>query len=147
MIRRFTGFDMMGLTIAFFAVVVSVNMVMATLATRTFGGTVVENSYVASQKFNHWLDKARVQSALGWHVEADRGGGRVRLMIVGVDQARVDAVAIHPLGRLPAMHLHFERTAPREYRSRETLPAGRWRLEVRLRRGSEVKDFVEELPA
>ncbi|ATE63850.1 FixH family protein [Rhizorhabdus dicambivorans] len=147
MTRPFTGFHMLGLTVAFFAVVVGVNMVMATLATRTFGGTVVENSYVASQRFNQWLDKARAQSALGWVVNANRRGDRVHLTLSGLDRAAVDALAIHPLGRLPAMRLHFERISLREYRSREPLPAGRWRLEIHLRRGSEAKDFVAELSA
>ncbi|EQB08879.1 hypothetical protein L286_01110, partial [Sphingobium sp. HDIP04] len=51
---------------AFFAVVIAVNMLMATVAVRSFGGTVVENSYVASQKFNGWLAQARAQQRLGW---------------------------------------------------------------------------------
>src|SRR3546814_8818871 len=54
-IRRFTGWHMTAILIAFFAAVIAVNMLMATVAVRSFGGTVVENSYVASQKFNGWL--------------------------------------------------------------------------------------------
>ena len=64
MTRRFTGWHMTAIMFAFFGVVVSVNMLMATLATRTFGGTVVENSYVASQSFNRWLAEARAQDRL-----------------------------------------------------------------------------------
>ena len=66
MTRRFTGGHMLALMLAFFGTVVAVNFVMATLAVRTFGGTVVDNSYVASQRYNHWLDQARAQRALGW---------------------------------------------------------------------------------
>lgn len=147
MTRRFTGFHMLGLTVAFFAVVVGVNMVMATLATRTFGGTVVDNSYVASQKFNRWLDEADAQAALGWQVRADRRGDRAHVTLSGVDGATIEGVAIHPLGRLPAMRLHFEQLSPQQFRSRETLPAGRWRLELHVRRGAQLRNFVEEVPA
>src|SRR3546814_10033574 len=65
-IRRFTGWHMTAILIAFFAAVIAVNMLMATVAVRSFGGTVVENSYVASQKFNGWLAQARAQRRLGW---------------------------------------------------------------------------------
>eukprot|EP01035_Chromulina_nebulosa_P040301 gene40301-54499_t len=51
---------------AFFAVVIGVNMLMASDAIRTFGGTVVDNSYVASQQYNGWLAEARVQRLYGW---------------------------------------------------------------------------------
>ena len=63
--RKFTGWHMTGILVAFFGVVVSVNVFMAQAAISTFDGTVVDNSYVASQKFNGWLDKAEAQKALG----------------------------------------------------------------------------------
>lgn len=147
MIRPFTGFHMLGLTVAFFGVVVAVNLTMATLATRTFGGTVVDNSYVASQKFNHWLDEARAQAAIDWQLTADRAGDRALVTLSGGDATRVEATAIHPLGRLPAMKLHFRRMSQDRFRSIEVLPAGRWRLEIRVQRGRQVKDFVGEVPA
>ena len=68
--RKFTGWHMTGILVAFFGVVVTVNIVMARAAIGTFGGTVVENSYVASQKFNGWLDQAKAQDKMGWTVDA-----------------------------------------------------------------------------
>src|SRR3546814_12783326 len=68
--------------IAFFGVVISVNIVMASFALSTFGGTVVVNSYVASQHYNEWLARADAQDRLGWNknvtVDANR---RVRLTV------------------------------------------------------------------
>ena len=58
MTRQFTGRHMLAILIAFFGTVIAVNMVMAVLATRTFGGLVVENSYVATRQFNGWLEQA-----------------------------------------------------------------------------------------
>lgn len=147
MTDRFTGFHMLGLIIAFFGVVVGVNMTMAMLATRTFGGTVVDNSYVASQKFNRWLDEAAVQASLDWQLTTAREGDRALITLAGVDRARIEATAVHPLGRLPAIELHFQRRSRAVFRSVEVLPAGRWRLEIRAEQGGRIKNFVNEVPA
>jgi nitrogen fixation protein FixH len=53
--RRFTGRHMTGILVAFFGVVMTVNFTMAYVAISGFGGTVVDNSYVASQNYNRWL--------------------------------------------------------------------------------------------
>ena len=76
MTRRFTGWHMTAIMIAFFGVIITVNMTMAVFATRTFGGKVVENSYVASQQFNEWLAAARAQEKLGWKHELSLDGER-----------------------------------------------------------------------
>ena len=71
--REFTGRHFTAILLGWFGVVVTVNLFMASLATQGFGGVVVKNSYVASQKFNGWLDAAREQEALGWSAAVDRG--------------------------------------------------------------------------
>ena len=63
MTRRFTGWHFTAIITAFFGVVIAVNLTMAVFATRTFGGVVVENSYVASQTFD--------RDRLAWHDRAD----------------------------------------------------------------------------
>ncbi|MEE4452405.1 FixH family protein [Novosphingobium resinovorum] len=76
--RPFNGKHMTAILVAGFGVVLAVNVTMATLASTTFGGIVVENSYVASQDFNRWLDEAAKEKALGWRLAARRGvEGRV----------------------------------------------------------------------
>ncbi len=62
----FTGRHMLVVMIAFFTVIISVNVLMATLANTTWSGLVVENSYVASQQFNRKAAEGRAQAALGW---------------------------------------------------------------------------------
>ncbi|EJU14219.1 hypothetical protein LH128_04711 [Sphingomonas sp. LH128] len=76
--KPFNGKHMTAILVAGFGVVLAVNVTMATLASTTFGGIVVENSYVASQDFNRWLDEAAKERALGWRLAARRGAeGRV----------------------------------------------------------------------
>lgn len=64
--RQFTGGHMLALMIAFFGVIISVNVFMAYSAISTWTGLVVKNSYVASQEFNTKLANANAQAAAGW---------------------------------------------------------------------------------
>jgi nitrogen fixation protein FixH len=50
-----TGRKVAAIFVVFFGVIMAVNFTMASFASSTFGGVVVKNSYVASQKYNGWL--------------------------------------------------------------------------------------------
>ena len=79
---EFTGWHMLALMIAFFGVIIGVNVFMAVSATRTWTGRVVENSYVASQQFNTKLALARTRTAAGWEGGLDYAGGALRFTLV-----------------------------------------------------------------
>ncbi|MUT31326.1 MULTISPECIES: FixH family protein [Mesorhizobium] len=64
--REFTGRHMLFTIFGFFGVVIAVNLTMATLASKSWTGLVVENTYVASQQFNKKAEEGRAQAALGW---------------------------------------------------------------------------------
>ncbi len=139
MTRRFTGWHMLAMMVSFFGVVIAVNFTMARMAYTSFGGIVVENSYVASQEFNGWLEQAEAQDALGWQVESQwREDGRIAVTVAGApDLQSVSAMVRHPLGRLPDRELHFVRTPDGSYVSDEALPAGRWTLRLQLNSGAD----------
>ena len=132
--RAFTGRHMTAILFAFFGVVIAVNVLMARLATSTFTGVVVENSYVASQNFNRWLDEARAEDRLGWTARARRAAdGSVIVTLAGAPAgAQVSGDAWHPLGRAPDRVLHFA-AAGGVFRSAEPIPAGRWRIRIDVR--------------
>ncbi|MGI9408351.1 MAG: FixH family protein, partial [Hyphomicrobiaceae bacterium] len=88
-IRPFTGRHMLSWMLAFFGVIVAVNITMAWFAGRTWTGLVVKNSYVASQKFNGHLRQARKQHARGWKSELTYERGVVRFRVVGKSGAPV----------------------------------------------------------
>lgn len=132
--RPFTGKHITLIFFGFFGVVIAVNVLMARLATSTFGGVVVENSYVASQHFNGWLKEASVEQALGWKGEISRDAqGRAAITLLdsngkALASAKVTATAEHPLGQRPEADLVLHEVAPGTYAA--PLEAGRWRLRV-----------------
>ena len=133
--RPFTGRHAAMILIAFFGIVITVNIIMARYALTTFGGTVVDNSYVASQHFNRWLDEAASEKALGWDAVTTRSKtGHVEVALKGVPAGEigVSAVARHPLGRMADQAMTFSRTADGGFVSDQPLPAGRWRLRLEL---------------
>ena len=62
---RFTGKHMLITMISFFGVIIAVNLTMATLASKSWTGLVVKNTYVASQQFNDQLEQAKLQQDTG----------------------------------------------------------------------------------
>ncbi|WP_239807128.1 FixH family protein [Croceicoccus hydrothermalis] len=126
--REFTGRHMSVILVAGFGIVMAVNFTMATLATRGFGGVVVENSYVASQKFNGWLQTARAQDALGWDAGVARAGdGRMIVTTAGIPSgARVSAALRRPLGDPAASDIAFTEVGPGAFVSTRPVPPGRW---------------------
>lgn len=138
MAGQFTGRHMAAVMVAGFGIVVAVNFTMAALASHSFGGLVVENSYVASQKFNGWLEEARQDEALGWSVDIVRNAdGRVQVNTAGVPAAvDVKGDAWHPLGRMADIPLQFQAAADGGFVSTVPLPEGRWRVRLELSDGS-----------
>ncbi len=149
--KVFTGWHMTAILVSFFAVVITVNFTMARLAMSTFGGKVVENSYVASQHYNVWLARAEAQDRLGWtpHVslDADR---YVRIEIRKNDRPlaglRVAATASHPLGRTAPSIVRFEAVEDGAWRSVEPLAEGRQRLDIVVGRGAEEARYRMDMP-
>jgi nitrogen fixation protein FixH len=140
MSRQFTGRDMAFVIVGFFALVVGVNFTMAWLARDSFGGLVVDNAYVASQKYNGWLAAARTQEQLPWRAEQGLGADRhVTLALLGSPgSVTASAVAEHPLGREPDLALRFAAGADGTLRSTEALPPGRWNVRTTVNRGNET---------
>ncbi len=142
--RPFTGRRMAVTMVAFFGVVVAVNVTMARLAVGSFGGTVVDNSYVASQKFNGWLAEARAQRELGWTATAALDAERhVMLAIAPAGAATASGTARHPLGRTTDIPVTFVPVGEGQLRSTAALPPGRWTLHVSVSRDGRELRLIE----
>lgn len=142
MTAPFTGKRALAVIGGGFAIVIAVNVALAVFASRSHPGLVVENSYVASQKFNGWLEQGRAQKALGWKVEATPDPLKLTVTAsnaLGEPLAGLTAVASleHPLGAEPTRNLPLVETAPGTYSAPHGLSAGQWLSEVRLQRGND----------
>ena len=147
---RFTGRHMAAILVAFFAIVITVNVTMARFAMSTFGGKVVENSYVASQHYNEWLERAAAQDRLGWEKTATLDASRHVLLTVRkqgsiLREVEASATINHPVGRTTPAALRFEPAAGGVLRSVEPLVKGRWRLDLIVRHGADEARYREDV--
>ena len=147
MSRQFTGRHMAIILISFFTVVIAVNVLMASLASSTFGGIVVDNTYVASQHFNRWLDRAEKQGVLGWTATVTRtADNMLAIQLKGAPAATtVTAEARHPLGHAPDQTLTFARQDNGTFVSQTPLPTGRWIVRIAARSGNAVWRMEENV--
>ncbi|WP_086616470.1 FixH family protein [Erythrobacter sanguineus] len=132
--KEFTGRHMAMVFVGGFGIVIAVNLVMASFAVGGFHGVVVENSYVASQNFNTWLDAAEKSRALGWDVQAERrGDGRLMLTTEGVPAgAAITAELRRPIGAKDFASLTFAPAGEGRWLSIETVAEGRWTMRMAI---------------
>lgn len=146
---KFTGWHMTAILVSFFAIVMAVNFYMARMAIGTFGGTVVDNSYVATQSYNRWLAQGDKQERLGWTVDAALTEDR--FIVIDVQkgsQPLLNATAIadarHPLGRAVDLQLAFKAARDGKLVSTTQLPSGRWNVQISVRQSADIYKFVEQ---
>lgn len=133
MTREITGRHVFAVFAAAFGVIITVNLILAFNAVRTFPGLEVKNSYVASQSFDVDRD---AQEALGWDVAAEVEGDQLRLSI------QRDGVAVAPtileatFGRATSVvadqtpDFEFDGTA---FEATVVAGAGNWNLRLKAR--------------
>jgi nitrogen fixation protein FixH len=128
--RRLTGYHVLFGFVAAFGVIITVNLLLAYNAVKTFPGLEVKNTYVASQQFN--ARKAE-QVALGWEIDADLKDGQLILSIVDADgPVEVQSITA-TLGRATTVaddmspDLKFNGTA---YVAPVDLRAGNWNIRI-----------------
>lgn len=147
MTGRFTGWHMFVALIAMFGTVLAANLVMARFAIATFGGTVVDNSYVATRNYDRWLAEAEAQKLLGWQIAASlQSQRRLRITVGGPDgpiDGVVSVIASHPLGRAPDRIIQFVPVGAGQYGATRSLPPGRWKLKITVTSGETVARFNE----
>jgi len=145
--RELTGSMVLGLMVAFFAVIVGVNAFMAHEALSTFGGVDTDSAYQAGRLFEREVAKAQAQDAQHWQVEAKvarTGDG-----LAALDVSARDASGA-PLAGMSAT-AQFERPTDRRldrsvvvnedtaghFHGSADIAAGQWDLIIELSRHGE----------
>ncbi len=91
--RELTGRHVLFIMLAFFGVIIAVNLTNAFLASRSWTGTVAENTHVASRQFNAKTAEARAQAALGWTARLSIADGKISYQLIDAAGKPVPAKA------------------------------------------------------
>ena len=142
-VTEFTGRHMVMVMLAFFGVIIAVNLTMATLANTTWSGLIVKNSYVASQHFNAQAQTARAQIALGWTGTMGYAAGTFRYILVDAAGTPVPVAASEAFFRRPADDRHDQTIAmspsgPGALAGTVELKDGVWIFEIAAAAGLET---------
>jgi nitrogen fixation protein FixH len=107
--KPLTGRKVLFMLLAFFGVVIAVNVIMAKLAIQTLPGTEVDSAYSASLAYENEIAAAHDQNARNWQVDAhiQRGpDGGATLQVEARDNSGLPMSGLNFQGR-------FERPADR----------------------------------
>ena len=107
--RPLTGRKVLFMLLAFFGVVIGVNLIMMRLAIQTLPGTEVDSAYSASLAYESQIAAAQDQNARNWKVDAHIGrdtGGGATLQVEARDKSGAPMSGLKFQGR-------FERPADR----------------------------------
>lgn len=128
---EFTGRHMLLLAVAFFGVIISVNLFMAISASTSWTGLVVKNSYVASQEYEEKRIAHEAQQAAGWQARFTYAAGVALLTVkdgIGnpVELGAVGLQVHRPVGGHDDQDVALVRAADGDYAAPLTLAAGVW---------------------
>jgi nitrogen fixation protein FixH len=145
--REITGRMVLAMMVAFFAVVIGVNVFMAHEALSTFGGVEIESSYQAGQKFERDVAMAKAQDDRHWQVDAkvSTGANGAALLDItardatGAPLAGLSATALfaRPTDRRLDRAVTVSEDTSGHFRGSADIAAGQWDLVIELSRQGE----------
>ena len=136
--RPITGRMVFFMMVAFFGVVIGVNLVMMRLAIQTLPGTEVDSAYSASLAYQKEIATAQAQSARNWkvdaHVERSKGGATLQVEARDKDGRPMSGLTFQgrferPTDRRADLPIALAEVGIGIYRgSAETIAPGQWDL-------------------
>lgn len=141
--RQFTGWHMIAVMALFFGTIISVNVVMAWNASRSWSGLVVENTYVASQQFNGKVAETRAFQASGITGRLTAEPGAIRYVVTHSGEPakqidRVLAVFKRPVEEHEDLRVELDREGEGAFLATDTLKPGQWIADVTAISGEAV---------
>lgn len=141
--RGFTGWHMVGVMALFFGSIISVNLVMAWNASRSWSGLVVQNTYIASQQFNGKVAETRAfaESGLKGQLAAESGSIRYTLTRKGEPERRAErvvAVFKRPVEEHEDVRIELDRAGDGVFHAASGLKPGQWIADMTAMAGDTV---------
>ncbi len=141
--RPLTGRMVLAMLLAFFGVIIGVNLVMVRLASSTFSGIGDKNAYVAGLSHNRTLAAAREQELRGWKVDASVrriAPGRSLVSVTRADAAAAANLEViarfeHPASSQQDRRASLTQSGPDGWSAAVDLPAGAWDMVIEMRSG------------
>lgn len=133
--REFKGWHMLAVMVAFFGIVIAVNLTLAVLANTTWTGLIVTNGYDASQNYSKEQERQRAQTALGWQAHVVHEAGELRVEMTGVDGHGLSGLKVscklrRTVNDREDKTLELHEIGQGKYSSAVMLGSGLWELEV-----------------
>lgn len=119
--KPLTGWHVLGIMVAFFAVVIAVDAVFLNLAITTHPGEVSKTAYEDGLAYNKTLVNQSRQQALGWRVQVGQAeAGKVRIRFLDRQDQLVKGLAlkarlVRPATEQGATDLVFQEVEPGVY--------------------------------
>ncbi len=141
-----TGRRVLAMLVAFFGLVILVNVVMVKAAISTFGGVDTKSSYEAGRMFEGEVAKAAAQSARDWQVDEHLSpSGDQQVLTVALHDAKgapvvgVDVAAklAHPVDERNDVTIALNEIDAGTFRGQAVVAAGVWEIELMVTRGDE----------
>ncbi|MEM7425562.1 MAG: FixH family protein [Pseudomonadota bacterium] len=134
--QEFTGRHMLIVMVAFFGIIIAVNLIMATFASSSWTGLIVKNSYVASQDFNGHIEAARKQAQLGWRSEFAAAAEAVQVTFTTADGKALNGLSVaaklyRPVAEADDRMVTFVEERTGVYAGKVNLGSGIWEADVR----------------
>lgn len=149
------GAHVLAALLAFFAIVIAVNVTFVVFAVQSFPGEDVRRSYLQGLNYNATIAERRAQAAIGWGATAalsGQDGGIVEVALRDAEGAPLNGLTLAGALRWPTdgrrdHELVFESHGQGRYVARvPALVAGRWVLRARAERSDgQGLDFEAEL--
>jgi nitrogen fixation protein FixH len=144
---KITGWMVLGFMLAFFAIIIGVNVFMAHAAISTFGGVETASSYHAGKMFERDVAMAKAQDAQHWQVDASvnrAADGTMRLDITARDEAGAPVSGLtataqfeRPTDRRLDRTIAVRPNGPGHFVGGADLAVGQWDLIIELSRHDE----------
>ena len=144
---KFTGLHMALVMVAFFGTIIAVNVTMAIIASKSWTGLVVKNSYVASQKFNGQVALQQQLLNKGWRGELTVNKGTY-LFQMSKNKQPINGCSVMARAKRPVHERHdkaltFQAMGEGRYQAQALLNPGQWVFDLEARCPEAEYEFLQ----